>query len=120
MEDLPDLSPAGRERIARFKSRKESILSILQTPKVVKKKQGSWAKLPEMILIAIWSRCLISHQMQYPILYNEQSGSLINSVRLEGEAIDGDRVGGPPVGRLEREDGDAAVHLKGDLMMRQC
>ena len=40
MEDLPDLSPAGRERIARFKSRKESILSILQTPKVVKKKQG--------------------------------------------------------------------------------
>ena len=41
MEDLPDLSPAGRERIARFKSRKESILSILQTPKVVKKKQGS-------------------------------------------------------------------------------
>ena len=39
MEDLPDLSPAGRERIARFKSRKESILSILQTPKVVKKKK---------------------------------------------------------------------------------
>ena len=54
--------------------------------------------------------------MQYPILYNEQSGSLINSVRLEGEAIDGDRVGGPPVGRLEREDGDAPVHLKGDLI----
>ena len=66
MEDLPDLSPAGRERIARFKSRKESILSILQTPKVVKKKQGSWAKLPEMMLIAIWSRCLIPPQMQYP------------------------------------------------------
>ena len=34
---LPDLSPAGKERLARFKSRKESILSILQTPKVVKK-----------------------------------------------------------------------------------
>ena len=120
MEDLPDLSPAGRERIARFKSRKESILSILQTPKVVKKKQGSWAKLPEMILIAIWSRCLIPPSSAISVFYNEQSGSLNNSVRLEGEAIDGVRVGGPPVGRLEREDGDAPVHLKGDLMMRQC
>ena len=48
--------------------------------------------------------------------YNKQSGSLNNSVRLEGEAIDGVRVGGPPVGRLEREDDDAAVHLKGDLI----
>lgn len=51
MEDLPDLSPAGRERIARFKSRKESILSILQTPKVVKKKQGRSAVVEP---IRIW------------------------------------------------------------------
>jgi hypothetical protein len=38
--ELPDLSPAGKERIARLKSTKDGILSILQTPKVVKKRAG--------------------------------------------------------------------------------